>query len=72
MERSVTTRLACLNVLRLAAVGAILLSIGCAAGPTAPVTRSVQSQNAASHDDTPPDAPCDSGWTQIDGRWVCE
>jgi len=66
----VSTRLACTNVLRLVAVGAILLSIGCAASPTAPVTRSVQSQKVANHDDMP-DTPCASGWEQTGGHWVC-
>jgi hypothetical protein len=69
----VTTRLAVRTIARLVAVGATLLFIGCAESSTAPVvTRSIQSNSAASHDDSPPDAPCDSGWTQIDGRWVCE
>ncbi len=66
-----TTRVSFRNIARLVAAGATILSIGCAAGPTAPVvTRSVQ-PTAANHDDTPPDAPCESGWTQVDGRWVC-
>jgi hypothetical protein len=60
---------------RLVVAGATLFSIGCAASPTAPVvTRSVQSTQTAAHDDTetPPEGYCASGWTQTDGRWVCE
>jgi hypothetical protein len=68
----VTTRLAFRTILRVAIGAATILSMGCAASSTAPVvTRSVQSQNAASHDDSPPDAPCDSGWIQVGGRWEC-
>jgi hypothetical protein len=67
----VTTRLAFRTIVRLVAAGATILSVGCADGPTAPVTRSIQSTNAASHDD-PPEGKCASGWVQVDGRWVCD
>ena len=67
-----TSRFACRNIVRLVVASATILSIGCAASPTAPVTRGVQSTNAASHDDPLPDAPCDSGWIQSSGHWICE
>jgi hypothetical protein len=67
-----TTRRTCRTIARLVAVSATIFSIGCAVGPTAPVTRSVQATNVASHDDPPSDTPCASGWQLVDGRWVCE
>jgi len=69
----VTTRLATRTIVRLVAAGAAIVSIGCAASPTAPVvTRGIQSPKIAAHDDPMPDEPCASGWSQVDGRWVCE
>jgi len=33
--------------------------------------RALRPSDQVAHDDTPPDFPCRSGWTQTDGRWTC-
>lgn len=67
------TRLSVRNFARLVAVGATISFMGCAASSTAPVsTRGVHAGSAANHDDDPPSEYCASGWSQVDGRWVCE
>lgn len=61
--------------LQLIAVAAVASLAACASdsSPLEPTSgrHTVAAPSRASHDDTPPDIPCKSGWEQIDGRWVC-
>jgi len=74
MERLVTTRLSRRNIARLIAGSAAVLSIGCGANPTEPVSRNIQSTSVVRHDDdpnNPPTDPCRGGWVLDAGHWVC-
>lgn len=53
----------------LIAAATLTLLSACSNAPTAP-SRTIAVAHA-SHDDTPPDAPCAAGWQVQDGRWVC-
>jgi len=67
----VSTRFFRRSALRILAAGAALVAIGCSDSPTSPsVTRSVQPNRSARHDDIPTD-PCRSGWNMENGKWVC-
>lgn len=62
------------SLVRLSVVVAVVSVLGaCSASATSPDTqsRAPRTPSAAQHDNTPPDTPCASGWTLIDGRWVC-
>jgi hypothetical protein len=60
---------------RLVAAGATILSLfaaGCAGdATTAPNPSHREPSATARMDDDPPTGECRSGWTQADGRWVC-
>ena len=67
------TRFSLRTFARLVAVGATISFMGCAASPTAPVSsRGIHAGDSANRDGDPPSEYCASGWTQVDGRWVCE
>lgn len=61
-----------------AVIATAVLSVlaACSSSPTSPEPRRVahiaQPTVAAQPDDLPPDEPCASGWTEIEGKWVCE
>lgn len=60
--RRATTRLAALLIL-----GGLA---ACDHTPTAPAARRIQAARRSADGD-PPDAPCKSGWHELNGEWVC-
>jgi hypothetical protein len=55
-----------------AAAAAILILSACGSSTTAPDrARTLPTAASALQDDSPPIAPCRSGWVLMDGKWTC-